>query len=102
MYNVSGNNLGIFINDVTHMMNDDNKEKDQMVFKVKGLNGKKWEPQKSIQTRNVGSRKESVAKNKLKRNVVKQVDDLDLQGHKSKGILDKPLIYYPIDMISML
>lgn len=36
----------IFIKDITHKMNDDNKKESTMTVKVKDNKNKKWEPKK--------------------------------------------------------
>ena len=48
MNNVDGMSFGIFIKEITHKMDDENKRDNLVIIKIKDSKRKKWEPKNKV------------------------------------------------------
>lgn len=92
----------IFIKDITHKMKEKNKKSTVETIKIKDSKPKKWEPKKKVQFQAYNVAKAVVQEKQSGSNTTKQIIVPIVQKTTTSGILVKPTMTEPIDMIFML
>ena len=91
--NDARNPSSVFIKDITHKMNDENKKININVPKIKDNKVKKWEPKKKVQFQTSETIKVVVQPKKLEPNTIKQIVVPTIQKTSTLGTLIKPTIF---------
>lgn len=97
-----GKYSGIFIKDITHKMNDENKKVKVDVPTIKENKFKKSEPEKKVQFQIDEKMNVSMQGKKSKPDTIKKTMVHAAQKPSIVGIIVKPATIEPIDMIAML
>ena len=100
--NDAGKPSNVFIKDITHKMNDESKRINIDVPKIKNNKVKKWEPKGKVQFQTNETTKLVVQGKKSGPDTIKKIVVPAVHKISTLGILIKPTIIEPVDMISML
>ena len=97
-----GKCFGIFIKDITHKMKDESNKTHTETTKAKDRKIKKWEPKNKVKFQTSNTPKIVVQEKNSASNSSKEIVLPTIQWTSTLGMLLKPTVLEPIDMISML